>query len=142
MLSLFFQNFLNAAASLNNQFNNNGGNQNNNGGGGTDLSGLGNLLSGAGGDQNKGGTSNSGGTPDLSALGGLLGMIPQQEEKKAKLVDYIAPIVKAMSPKWGDVIIGILKNLELEKLLSITKDEKELEKVVREEEKKLERQSN
>lgn len=69
-------------------------------------------------------------------------MIPQQEEKKKQLVDYIAPIVKAMSPKWGDVIVGILRNLELEKLLSITKDEKELEKAVREEEEKLERSAS
>ena len=45
-----------------------------------------------------------------------------------------------MSPKWGDVIVGILKNLELEKLLAATKNEEELEKTVRQEEEKLEKQ--
>ena len=134
---------------MNSQFNNN---NNNNSSGGDALAGLaGNLLSAAAGNntnnnnnnQNSNNNiSNSGGSGiDLSSIGSLLGMIPQAEEKKATLIDYITPLVKAMSPKWGDVIIGILRNLELEKLLAATKNETELEKTVRTEEARLEKEN-
>jgi len=140
---------LNAASALNSQFNNN----NNSSGGGSSqsdpLAGIaGNLLSVAAGNNNSNNQNNNsnngnnaggGSGIDLSSIGSLLGMIPQAEEKKATLIDYITPLVKAMSPKWGDVIVGILRNLDLEKLLAATKDEKELEKTVRKEEARLEK---
>ena len=71
----------------------------------------------------------------------LLSLLPQEQQKtqKDKVFDAIAPLVKAMSPKWGDVIIGILKNLEFSKLLPLAQDHNELEKVVKEEETRLEK---
>ena len=95
-------------------------------------------------NQNKNTGNGGGGGPniDLSTLSSLLGGIPQVQQKKATIIDHIAPFVKMLSPKWGDVIVGILKNLELEKLLAVTKNEETLEKTVREEEAKLEKGEN
>ncbi|XP_002164949.1 probable serine/threonine-protein kinase DDB_G0286465 [Hydra vulgaris] len=75
------------------------------------------------------------------AIDTLLSLLPQEQQKtqKDKVFDAIGPLVKAMSPKWGDVIIGILKNVEFSKLLPLAQDTKELEKVVKEEELKLEK---
>jgi len=62
----------------------------------------------------------------------------QVEEKKTDVFDKIAPVVKAISPKWGDAIILVLKNLDLTKLLPLAESEEKLKEKVKEEEIKLE----
>jgi len=104
------------------------------GGGIPNLSTLNSLLGGSGGGSNAQQNSSGGiWQGNLSNLGSVLGVLPQAK-KKSILMDMVAPIVKVMSPKWGDIIVEILKNMDLEKLLLITQSEKELEKHVREEE--------
>ena len=84
--------------------------------------------------QPSGGTTNNNG---MEAIGNLLGNLPQ-ENQKDMVFAYLGPIIKGMSPKWGDAIIAILKNIDIPKLLALGKDDKELERTVKEEERKLE----
>ena len=51
---------------------------------------------------------------------------------------YLGPVIKAMSPKWGDAIVAILRAVDVPSLLALGKNQKDLEKKVREEEVKLE----
>lgn len=73
----------------------------------------------------------------IEAIGAIIANLPH-EQQKDMLFGYLGPIIKALSPKWGDAIIAILKNVDIPKLLTLGKDEKELEKTVKEEEEKLE----
>lgn len=64
-------------------------------------------------------------------------MIPL-DTKKQLLIDQIAPVIKQLSPKWGEAIISILKSLDISKLVPLFQSDKELEKKVKEEEALLE----
>lgn len=73
----------------------------------------------------------------FQALIPMLSMLPQDKQKE-KILEYIEPIVKQLSPKWSDKIVEILKQLDVSKLLSLAKNNEELESTVKQEEAKLE----
>merc|ERR1712226_799925 len=87
---------------------------------------------------NNAGSTNTNPQPSgIEAIGNIIGSLPH-EQQKDMLFGYLGPIIKGLSPKWGDAIIAILKNVDIQKLLSLGKNQKELEETVKDEEKKLE----
>ena len=62
------------------------------------------------------------------------------ETQKELLIDKISPVIKQISPKWGDTIITILKSLDISKLLPLAQNDQELEKKVKNEEERLEKE--
>ena len=63
-------------------------------------------------------------------------LIPE-EKKKEFIKNKIGPVVMQLSPKYGELIIGILMTFELSKLLPLADDTKKLEETVHEEEDKI-----
>ena len=60
------------------------------------------------------------------------------DAQKEQIIEKISPVINQMSPKWGEKITGILKGLDITKLLPLAEDTNELEKKVKEEEARLE----
>lgn len=68
----------------------------------------------------------------------MLSMLPQdKDEQMKKILEYIEPIVKQLSPTWGDKIVEILKQLDASALLSLAKNNEELKETVKQKEAKL-----
>ena len=61
------------------------------------------------------------------------------QELKDRLIDVLSPLVRELSPKWGEQIIEELTKCESSELLELSKSEEKLRSKVREEEIRLER---
>lgn len=67
-----------------------------------------------------------------------IGTFLPEEKMKQLLKEKIGPIVMQLSPKYGEVIMGILMSFDLTKLAPLAEDQEKLKETVKEEEKKLE----